>query len=177
MHKILEKTTIYNGYLKLYRYIVSYRSFEGGWLENVSRDLVENGEAVVVLPYDPKRDAMVTTEQFRIGAMAAGKNPWVMGFVAGMMHAGETEEDVGRREAEEEIGRKIGRMMKIADFMPSPGISSEVVHVYVGEVDSSDADGICGLAGEHDNIPVKAMPASAAFSLLEKGGFTPARAA
>lgn len=170
-YEIDEKTMACSGYLKLYRYIVSYRAFGGGWLKRVSREVVANGEAVVVLPYDPKMDAIVVTEQFRIGAMAAGRNPWVLGLVAGMMHAGEVEEDVGRREGLEEINCKISRMKKIADFMPSPGISSEVVHVYAGEVDASGAGGIGGVADEKEDIRISVLSADEALRLFSEGRF------
>lgn len=151
-------------------YNIDHQGFSGKWLRGVVREVVSNGVAVVVLPYDPNRDCIVMTEQFRIGALAAGRDPWVRGFVAGMMKH-ETEEVVANREAEEEIGCPLGRLEKIGTFMPSTGTSSEVVHVYVGEVDSSKIAEFCGLAEENEDIRVSVMPADEALDLFAKGGF------
>ncbi|HAU28816.1 MAG TPA: ADP-ribose diphosphatase [Rhodospirillaceae bacterium] len=169
--KILSKTECYSGYLKLHLYSLDYEGFSGNWLHNVPREVVENGVAVVVLPYDPVRNCVVVTEQFRIGALAAGRDPWVLGFVAGMMSPEETQEDVARREGEEEIGCPFRRLVRIGAFMPSPGTSSELVHVYVGEADSSAVGEICGVAHEQEDIKVSVLSVSVALERFAKGDF------
>ena len=76
--EIVEKTTSYQGYSRIDVYRLRHRRFGGGWTEVMSREMFERGHATVVLPYDPARDAVVLIEQFRIGAYAAGLEPWLI---------------------------------------------------------------------------------------------------
>ena len=50
-------------------------------------------------PFDPVRDEVVLVEQIRIAAYDTSESPWLLEMVAGMIEAGETVEDVARREA------------------------------------------------------------------------------
>jgi len=108
-------------------------------------------------------------EQFRVGALAAGRKPWLTECVAGIIGKGETPEDVARREAVEEMGRALGRIEQIADFIYTPGGSSEACRLFVGEVDSSGAGGIHGLAEEHEDISVRVVAADVAIGWLDSG--------
>ena len=53
-----------------------------------------------------------------------------------------------RREAVEEAGIEVGRCEHAISYLVSPGGSTERIEVFVGEVDSSQAKGIHGLAEE-----------------------------
>src|SRR3546814_8313561 len=70
----------------------------------ISREVFERGHAAAALPYDPVRDEVVLIEQFRTGALAAGRGPWLTEVVAGMIEEGETPEAVVGREMREEAG-------------------------------------------------------------------------
>jgi ADP-ribose pyrophosphatase len=113
--------------------------------------------------YDPDRDTVVLIEQFRIGAYAAGTEPWLIEVVAGIIEPGEDAAEVVRREAVEEAGREIRDLVTIGTFLMTPGGSSETVAMFCGRVDSEGAGGIHGLDHEGEDIRVFAVPAEDAL--------------
>ncbi len=164
--EVLEKSIVYDGYFRMDRYRLRYRLFAGGWSKEVVRELFERGHAVAVLPYDPVRDVVVLVEQFRIGAYAAGGDPWLTEVVAGIIEPGEIAEAVARREAVEEAGIHIADMVAIADYLASPGGTSETVSLYCGCVDAGEVGGVHGLDEEGEDIRVTTLPFDAIAQLL-----------
>ncbi len=169
--ELVEKTTPYDGYFRIDVYRLRHKRFDGGWTEVMSRELFERGRATVVLPYDPRRDAVVLIEQFRIGAYAAGINPWLIEPVAGIVKPGESPEAVARREAVEEAGCEIAELEPIGTVLSSPGGCSEVLHLYCGRVDSAGVGGIHGLPHEHEDIRAFTLPLDTALERLAKGEY------
>ena len=169
--EVVEKTTPYEGYSRIHVYRLRHKRFGGGWTEVMSRELFERGEAAVVLPYDPARDTVVLIEQFRIGAYAAGLAPWLIEPVAGIIERGETPEEVVRREAIEEAGCEITELEPIGPVLSTPGICSEVLHLYCGRVDSEGVGGIHGLEHEHEDIRAFTPPLDTALERLAKGEY------
>lgn len=167
--EILERRTAYQGYFRVDLYRLRHRLFGGGWSEPITREVFERGHSVAVLPYDPNADALVLIEQFRAGALAAARPPWLIECVAGIIDEGETPDTVARREADEEIGCTLGRIEPIAEFIYSPGACSEVCRLFVGEVDSAKAAGIHGLRDEHEDIKTHVIPADIALAWLDAG--------
>ncbi|MCW5618089.1 MAG: NUDIX domain-containing protein, partial [Nitrosomonas sp.] len=98
---ILDKKTCYQGFFRLDRYRLRHRLFNGEWSQPITRELFERGHAAAVLPYDPIRDEVILIEQFRIGALEAPGGPWLTEIIAGIIEAGETPEDVIKRESME----------------------------------------------------------------------------
>lgn len=171
--EILEKATPFKGYFQVDRYRLRHRKFDGGWTDEMSREIFERGHAAAVLLYDPQRDRVVLIEQFRPGAYAAGMEPWLVEIVAGIIEPGETPEAVARREAEEEAGCIVlGQLLPVGRFLATPGGSSETVAIYCGRVDSHGAGGIHGLDHEHEDIRVLAMDREAALAALAEGKIT-----
>jgi ADP-ribose diphosphatase len=166
---LIEKATVFQGYFRIDRYRFRHRLFAGGWSGEVKREVFERGHAVVVLPYDPERDAVVMIEQFRIGAAAAGVPMWQLEVVAGIIDAGETPEAVARREAREEANCEILDLLPICHYLVSPGGTTETVRLFCGRVDSRGLGGIHGLPHEHEDIRVEVVPFAEARDRLENG--------
>jgi ADP-ribose pyrophosphatase len=164
--EVVEKSIVYDGYFRIDRYRLRYKLFAGGWSKEVVRELFERGHAVAVLPYDPVRDVVVLVEQFRIGAYAADCDPWLIEVVAGIIDPGETAEDVARREAVEEAGLHLGEMVAVADYLASPGGTSETVSLYCARIDAGEVGGIHGLDEEGEDIRVTTLPFDAIENLL-----------
>lgn len=157
--EILEKTTPFKGYFRIDRYRLRHRLFAGGWSGEMIREIFERGHAVGLLPYDPTRDELVLIEQFRPGAYAApGFRPWLVEIVAGIIEPEEAPEEVARRETLEEAGCELRALRPIFDYVASPGGTTHSVKLYLGRVDSAKAQGIHGLADEHEDIRVLVVP-------------------
>ena len=166
--EIIEKETKFHGFFRLDRYRLRHRLFEGGWSEELNREVYERGNAAAAVLYDPDCDAVVLIEQFRPGAFAANcGNPWIVEIVAGIVDDGEDAEQVVRREAIEEAGCTIIELVPIFDVFASPGGSSEVISLFCGRVDSRGAGGVRGLINEGENIRVFVEPADDAFDRLK----------
>lgn len=167
--KLLSQRDLYKGFFRMTEYRFKHRLFEGGWSEEVKREVFERGNAGVLLAYDPKRDEVVLIEQIRIPAYETSEAPWLLEVVAGMVEQGESPEDVVRREAQEEAGVVVGRCEPIVSYLSSPGGTSERMHVYVGEVDATTAKGIHGLACENEDIRVHVVSREQAYRWVEEG--------
>lgn len=137
--EIIARETLYRGFFSLDLYRFRHRLFNGGMSREITREIFERGHAVVLLPFDPVRDEVVLVEQIRIAAYDTSESPWLLEMVAGMIEAGETVEDVARREALEEAGLEVGRTKPILSYLASPGGTSERLSILVGEVDASTA--------------------------------------
>ncbi|KAF1050995.1 MAG: ADP-ribose pyrophosphatase [Stenotrophomonas maltophilia] len=167
--EVSQREECFRGFYRVDRLRLRHRQFAGGMGPLLTRELFVRHDAVCVLPYDPQRDEVVLIEQFRVGAMDAGVNPWLLELVAGLIDKQEEPEEVARREAEEEAGLTLGALWPISQYLPSPGGSNELVHLYVGRCDSSSASGIHGLEEEGEDIRVHVMSFDAALRELREG--------
>jgi len=167
--QVCEKTTPYRGYFRIDRYRLRHRRFDGGWTGVMSRECFERGHAAAVLPYDAARDAVVLIEQFRVGAYAAGLDPWLTEIVAGIIEPGESPQDVARREALEEAGCRIRELALIGRALVSPGGTSEIIHLFCGQVESAGLGGLHGLDHENEDIRAFVLPFAEALAELEAG--------
>ena len=172
-----EKLTLYQGFFQIDQYKLKHQKHEGGWSPMIVRELFERGHTVAVLPYDPLRDSVVLVEQFRIGAYAAGVEPWLSETIAGILDSGEKAEEVAYREAIEEANCKMTELIKIGEFIMSPGGSSEKTTMFCGRVDSRGVGGIHGLAHEGEDILARVLPLEEALKNLAVGRIVSAYAA
>jgi len=166
--KIIQHETLYQGFARLDRYRLRHRLYDGGFSDEMEREVFERRHTVGVLLYDPRRDEVVLVEQFRLPAHLAGFPAWELEIVAGITdHDGESAADLARREAREEAGIEIiGELVPVHHFMPSPGACTERVAVLCGRVNAEGAGGIHGLKHEHEDIKVVVLSFRAAMKLL-----------
>lgn len=167
--EIIARESLYNGFFSLTRYRFRHKLFRGGWSGEVKREVFERGHAAVLLPYDPVRDEVVLIEQIRIPAFDSSQTPWLLELVAGIVEPGETPEDVVRREAYEEAGIHPARVKPVLSYLASPGGTSERLHILVGEVDASVAQGNHGLEEENEDILVHVVSREQAYQWVEEG--------
>ncbi|PXZ05645.1 ADP-ribose diphosphatase [Gilliamella apicola] len=166
----LTKRILYKGFFSLYEYRFQYRKFDGSVSEAVTREILDRGHAVVLLAYDDKRDEVVLIEQIRIAAIDTQDTPWMLELIAGMMdHDNESSEEVAKREAMEEAGIMVGQCKPIISYLASPGGLTEQLHILVGQVDSSTAKGVHGLAEENEDIKVHVVSREQAYQWVEEG--------
>ncbi|MCE2510551.1 MAG: NUDIX domain-containing protein [Alphaproteobacteria bacterium] len=166
--KIREKKTVFQGHFRVDTYFLRHEMHEGGWSSEIKREVFERGHAAGLLGYDPDRDEVLLIEQFRIGAYVAGYASWVTEIVAGIIEEGESPEDVVRREVVEEAGLEVGELIPIADYLVSPGGTSETMALFCGRVALENAGGIHGLDHEQEDIRVLAVPRAEAAKQLQE---------
>ena len=133
---------------------LTHRLHNGGWSQPLLRAVFVSGDAVVVLPWDPVRDRVLVVDQFRAGPAARGDGqPWLLEPVAGRIDAGETPESTAMREAREEAGLALRRLIRAPGHYPSPGIAAEFIYGFVGVVDLPDGVAtVNGLESEGEDI-------------------------
>ncbi|WP_026957877.1 ADP-ribose diphosphatase [Aliagarivorans taiwanensis] len=167
--EIKSKETVYQGFFKMERFTLRHRLYAGGWSPWFTRECLNRGHAAAILLYDPKLDSVVLIEQFRIGALESPSSPWLLEIVAGMLDSNQPPQEVALREAEEEAGLKVERVLPLPSFLPGAGGLSERIYLYVGEVDASEAGGNFGLAHEDEDIQVKVVSREEAFVWVQQG--------
>lgn len=167
--QVLERETCFSGFYKLERLRLRHRQFAGDMGPTLTRELFVRHDAVCVLPYDPQRDCVVLIEQFRVGALSKSANPWLLELVAGLIDKDEPPEEVARREALEEANLPLSSLWPITQYYPSPGGSSERVHLFIGRCDSEGAGGVYGLAEEGEDIRVHVWPLEDALDAVKDG--------
>lgn len=156
--EILEDREAYRGYAKVHEYRLTHQRYDGETSQELTREVFSSGDAVVVLLYDPMREEVLLTEQFRPGPLPRKDNPWIIEAVAGRIDTDETPEQIAHREAMEEAGCKIDKLIKVAEMYNSPGIFSEYVYLFVGLCDLAGAGGLHGV--DHEQEDIKAMVCS-----------------
>jgi ADP-ribose pyrophosphatase len=145
-------------------------TFAGKMSQPFKREAVRSGAAVSVLLYDPAADRLVMIEQFRIAAYLNHlPSAWILECPAGMVDEGETSEMAARREVKEETGCEVGRMEYAGAYLSSPGISDEMVTIYVGEVDAVLAGGVHGHVGEGEDIRTIVFTVEQALGAADRG--------
>lgn len=168
--EVIERTSPYRGYCRVDAYRLRHKVFDRGWTDEMTREVVERGHAVAVLPYDPERDEVVLIEQFRIGAYAAPDMPvWQIECVAGIIENGQTPEHAAIRELKEEADLQVQELKPVHAYLSSPGVTSETIRLFVARVDADGAGGIHGLHHEHEFIRAFVCPAEEAFDMVSRG--------
>ena len=166
---VIKKELIYSGFFKLTGIQLQHDLFSGGQSKVLTRELLDRGQAIAVLPYDPVTDETVLIEQFRIGAGEDESGPWMMEIIAGYQEPGESAEDVACREAHEEAGCEVTELFPMYKYYSSPGGSNEQIQIFLGRTDSSHIDGIHGLDEEGEDIRVHVIKSAQAFDWLDSG--------
>lgn len=168
-YELLKREEVFSGFFKMVRLTLRHKLFSGGWSKPIARELFERGHCVGVLLYDPVNQLVGLAEQFRIGALEQTGSPWLFEVVAGMVEAGESLEEVARREVQEEAGINDIQLVPICDYWVSPGGTSERMHLYCALTDLVDRAGVFGLDHESEDIQLHVLPENQAFEWLDQG--------
>lgn len=174
--EILSDEVVWQGRFPLQRVKFRQRRFDGSMSGVRTWELWRRGRAASVLPYDPVQDLVVVIEQFRLPALAAGMPPLMVELPAGLAEGEEAPEAIVRREAVEETGLELGRVVPIGDFLLTPGGCDERCVMFAGEVRvppprPDGTLGTHGLAGEQEDIRARAMPAAEAVAAALAGRY------
>ncbi len=161
----------YASFFAVEEYELTHSRFDGTRSAPLERAAFVSADAATVLPYDPVRDRVMLVEQLRTGPLARGDaQPWVLEPIAGRVDPGETPEDCARREAQEEAGLELGRLIPLGGYYPSPGAKSEFLHGFIGLADLPDGvAGLGGAPGEGEDIRAHLIGFDEAMALVRSG--------
>lgn len=169
--EIIEKKRSYHGFLNIDQYLLRIRRYEGGWSREFEREVLSRHPGVGVLLYDPDHDKVLMVEQFRPGCLSDEKNgPWALELVAGLVDKQhESAEEVAVREAQEEAGVTVSKLLWVCEYYNSPGGSNEQLSIYCGRFDADKAGGIFGLEAENENIRTVIISRNEAMAAIRSG--------
>lgn len=95
--------------------------------KTLSRQIIEHPGSVVIIPVNDKKE-IALIRQFRFAT-----GTWMWEFPAGGIEPGENLAAAAKRECAEEIGYYPRKLRKLISFYPTPGISGELMHLYLAE--------------------------------------------
>ncbi|MDP2634342.1 MULTISPECIES: NUDIX domain-containing protein [unclassified Pseudoalteromonas] len=161
---------LYDGFFKINLYQFKHALFAGGESQTIKREILERGDAVAVLPYDPKTDQLLLIEQIRIGAMRSKDSPWLLECIAGMTDQSTDYEAVVKREALEEAGLELQHLEYMLSYLSSPGGTTERLYLYLALADLSNLQsGVFGLETEGEDIKTHIISFNDAIARLNNG--------
>ncbi len=169
--EITSVTEPYAHFFSLEDVRLRHRRYRGDWSGTLERAVFVSGDAVVVLPWDPVRDRVMLIDQFRVAPALRGDNePWLYEAVAGRIDQLETPQEAALREAREEAGITLGRLIPAPHHYPSPGASAEMLYLFLGIADLPDgSDGLGGLESEAEDIRSHVIDREALAGMVRQG--------
>lgn len=163
MEKPLETEIIYKGKKVVFqRDVVELQSGR-----RTQREFVIHPGSAAIMPMLPDR-RIILIKQYRY----AVKNT-LYEIPAGTLEAGETPLQCAHRELKEETGYTAGRLEKLIQFYPSPGISNELMHLFLAQdlkkinVGASASGGPCPISDE--TIEVIEVSMDDAVEMIKSG--------
>jgi len=156
------------GFLPYQRYRVTLKGPDVTVLQ--TRDILLAGRVVAVLPVDLARGEVLLIRQFRLPAHLADGCGDMVETVAGRAEAGESLEQTARRECQEEIGVVPAKLIELFSFMTTPGITDEMVTVFLAAIDAERViPARSGAASEGEQIETIRVSIDAALGALARG--------
>jgi ADP-ribose pyrophosphatase len=170
--EVLKVERRYEGFLSVDEATVRYERPDGTMSEETTRQCVERGDAVSILLHNVSRDRLILVRQFRYAGVRHG-DPFPIEIVAGAIDEGESPETAARREALEETGYRVKTLHFIQRFLTSPGVTSEMLHVFHAEV--RDEDHVGGFEQHGEDIEREEITPEEAWRRLDAGEFHDAK--
>jgi nudix-type nucleoside diphosphatase (YffH/AdpP family) len=134
-----------------------------------SRETYDRGNGATILLFDPARETVILTRQFRLPAFVNGHDGMLIETPAGLLDAASPEERI-RAELEEETGYRVRDVEKVFEAFMSPGSVTEKLYFFVAHYDSASrmAEG-GGVASEGEDIEVIEPTLDQALGMVERG--------
>jgi len=167
--EILDRRELGRGWGTLERYHLRHRRYDGSWSEVIDRDLYTIGEVSAVLIFDPVKNTVLLTEQFRTCGLRYGKATWLIEIVAGLIEEGTSPIETAKREAFEETRCDVENLDLITTVYSSPGGYGEKIHLFIATANLTEAGGHFGLAHEHEDIRATVVSFDDALAACDDG--------
>jgi nudix-type nucleoside diphosphatase (YffH/AdpP family) len=152
-----------------------YQRSDGAW-KRERRETYDRGNGATILLYDPERTTVLLSRQFRY-PVYVNDHPdgMLIEAAAGLLDEDDAETAI-RREAEEELGVRVGRLEHVFDVFMSPGSVTERLHFYAAPYAESDRIGAGGgLPEDGEDIEVLELPFAEAMAMIADGRIADAK--
>jgi ADP-ribose pyrophosphatase len=170
-YNINKEELIYNDFLKIYKAEVTHDTFNSDKKITTSRLALDKGNAIAVLLYEKDTDSFLFIRQFRYPSARHG-HAWTLELPAGAIDKNETTQEAAIREVEEEIGYEVDQLECIVEYFPSPGMLSEQISIFYGEVTSDQKTSKGGGSiSEKEDIELVKIPRSEIHQKLQERFF------
>ena len=154
----------------VFEQIVFERRRSNGKMQTMTRDILDAGDGVTILPYDAARKTIILIRQFRGVAFLADGTPNLIETCAGKLEGADPFTRIVK-ETEEETGIKLsGPPLRLFECYMSPGSFAERLTFFVAPY--TPADRITnggGLMHEGEDIEVIEMTLDAALAMVDRG--------
>ena len=154
-HETLESRRVYDGkLLKIDRDRVRLPNGRETDLE-----IVRHPGASAIVPFVTD-DEILMVRQFRYAT-----GGYILEVPAGKLDAGEQPEACARREVEEEVGHRAGRLVRLGAIYTTPGFTDEVIHLWAAHDLEPTAQRL-----DHDEVlSVERLPFGGALERVRRG--------
>ena len=163
---VSEPVVLADGYRRFERFEAEVR-WPGRSPQQQTREILRGGHVVAVLPIDLARQEVVLIRQFRLSCHLALGTGETVEIVAGRVEKGEDPAQAAMRECSEEIGIVPTRLIEIFRYMPTPGLTDEVITIFLGFVDTADVPAKAGAPAEAEYIEPFRVTIQQAIAALE----------
>jgi nudix-type nucleoside diphosphatase (YffH/AdpP family) len=152
-----------------------YQHADGRWTRE-RRETYDRGNGATILLYDAPRRTVLLSRQFRYPVYVNGHPDGVLIETAAGLLDDDDPETAIRREAEEELGVRVGELEHVFDVFMSPGSVTERVHFYAAPYTSDDRVGAGGgLVEDGEDIEVLELPFATALAMTFDGRIADAK--
>ena len=169
----ITSTTLSDTWGLLQRHEFELRRRNGAWQKQI-RETYDRGDGAAVLLCDLSDSTVILTRQFRYPAYYRGEMPYLIEVCAGKLD-GDDPEACARKEAVEEAGYRIGRIVQAYDCFMSPGSVTERLTLFVGIVEGKAETQGGGIEDEGEDIEVIRLPFATALRMIETGEIADAK--
>ncbi len=166
--RILKVEVLSDDWAVLKKTTLDYLRRDGTWSKQV-RQTFDRGDGAAVLPFDAERGTVLLVRQFRYPAYVHGHREPLIEVCAGVLDADDPE-TCARKEAEEELGYRLGALTKVFDCFMSPGAVTERLSLFIAPYSPDDrfSEG-GGHASEGEDIEVLEMTLDQALAMVAAG--------
>ena len=167
--QILGRETLSRGFAVLEKIVFRRRRSDGD-MSDLTREILDTGDGVTILPYDAARGTIILIRQFRGVVFLKQGSESLVEACAGKLEGADPVTRV-LKETEEETGIRLsGTPRHVFTAYSSPGNFAERLHYFVAPYAAADRVGRGGgLVAEGEDIEVIETTLDAAITMVERG--------
>jgi GDP-mannose pyrophosphatase NudK len=144
------------------------RMIKNAFWKTVTRETYDRGNGATILLINRDRGTVLLTRQFRFPAYVNGLEDGMLVETCAGLLDNQSPESAIRREAEEELGVKVGAVHKVLETYMSPGSVTEKLFFFVADYDSPAGES-AGNSEEGEDIEVVELTLDEALAWIEDG--------